>query len=925
MPIPIDFVEQRAARRVGTVLRDKYTLERVLGVGGMATVYLGVHRNNRNRVAVKVLHPEASAEPDVVARFLREGYVANSIGHRGAVRVLDDDRAEDGAAFLVMELLEGETLHERAKRFVGKLPAREALAIARELLDVLAAAHERGVIHRDIKPENLFLTTDRALKVLDFGIARIADAPGTWTGAAMGTPAFMPPEQALGRADEVDARSDLWAVGATLFTLLTGRFVHEAKTGAETVVHAATRPAPSLATLAPDLPAPIVALVDRALAFDREDRFADARAMAQALDEAHVAAYGEPVSPASIGAVPLSMRHAPRSAGFDASLRETLPAEPSRPPTSRESAPTAPIAPTVPPALPSTPTRPSGDVRITRDTASRSTPPAPGSQARGAIVAVALALAAGAALVIARLRHPPSDVRVPPAGAAPCAADADCHDPAWICGSASRCEPRPAAVPACTESRACVAANGGKPAICRKPDGVCVPLESEDCRVLAQPGDVENDATIWVGAMFPLQGTMATSYGNDERDAVELARRDFAETVGGLPPARPGGPRRPIAVVMCDDAEQPARAATHLVDDLRVPAVLGFALSKEVADLATSHFNPKGVLALAANTSSILRGIPRAPGEPRLVWRTTVSSDQMTAPRMALLADLAEPQLRATPGLLAKGEPIRVALVRIGNSSGLATADRVVASLRFNGKSVAENGDRFRQFVFNGWDDAALHRREEERIASEIAAFRPHVVLHDIDDPLVPAVERAWPAAERFRPLYLGPHVNQPEIRAFVRAHPEAKKRILTSDTLSSTPIVAKHVLRHNEVFARKITASTGHGAPYDAFYVLAYAVAALGGEPVTGRALARAMPRLVPPGVPIDVGPGGIIDALNALASGKNIDLAGTTTSLDFDAESGEAPADFAIFCATPDGAAESGIVFRARSQKLEGTLRCP
>ncbi|HVY45117.1 MAG TPA: serine/threonine-protein kinase, partial [Minicystis sp.] len=250
---PMGSQEERAAARVGTTLRGKYRLERVLGVGGMAAVYAAVHCNNASRVAVKVLHPELSGDPSTRARFQREGYAANSIGHAAAVRVLDDDVAEDGAAFLVMELLEGETLDARAKRLGGRLPVREALALGRALLDALAAAHEKGIVHRDVKPENLFLTTERALKILDFGIARVRDAPAahTWTGAAMGTPAFMPPEQALGRTDEVDARTDVWAAGATLFRLLSGAFVHEGRSGAEVVVHAATKPARSLGDVAP--------------------------------------------------------------------------------------------------------------------------------------------------------------------------------------------------------------------------------------------------------------------------------------------------------------------------------------------------------------------------------------------------------------------------------------------------------------------------------------------------------------------------------------------------------------------------------------------------------------------------------------------------------------------------------------------------
>ena len=160
----------------------------------MAAVYRGSHRNG-NRVAVKVLHSSVSNHADLRERFLREGYVANRVDHRGAVRVLDDDIAEDGSVFLVMELLEGHTLDARWERAGRQLPPREVAELTHQLLDVLAAAHDKGIVHRDIKPENLFLTGDGILKVLDFGIARLRDTTGvgmasaTRTGSMLGTPA----------------------------------------------------------------------------------------------------------------------------------------------------------------------------------------------------------------------------------------------------------------------------------------------------------------------------------------------------------------------------------------------------------------------------------------------------------------------------------------------------------------------------------------------------------------------------------------------------------------------------------------------------------------------------------------------------------------------------------------------------------------
>ena len=277
-----------ASARVGTVLCNKYRLDRVLGVGGMATVYAAVHLRNANRVAVKVLHRELAVDGDLRARFLREGYAANSVEHAGTVRILDDDTTEDGALLLVMELLEGETLDARWARAGRKLAVEEVASLIGKVLGVLVAAHGKGIVHRDIKPENLFLTESGDIKVLDFGVARLREASPTRTrtGAVYGTPAFMPPEQALGRSKEVDALSDLWAVGATAFTLLSGRFVHTGETAEEMLIQSATRPAPPLASVAPEVPHSVADVIDRALAFDKADRWPSARAMRDALTKA---------------------------------------------------------------------------------------------------------------------------------------------------------------------------------------------------------------------------------------------------------------------------------------------------------------------------------------------------------------------------------------------------------------------------------------------------------------------------------------------------------------------------------------------------------------------------------------------------------------------------------------------------------------
>ena len=231
-----------AQGRIGAVINGKWQIDARLGSGGMATVYAATHRNGA-RAAIKMLHANLSRDPSTRARFLREGYVANAVGHPGVVGVLDDGVAEDGAAFLVLELLEGETVEARRLAKGGQLPVDLVLAVADEALEALGAAHKKGIVHRDVKPDNVFLTDEGQTKLLDFGLARMKElnAEATQTGVTLGTPEFMPPEQAMGMRDQIDARTDLWALGATLYTLLTGRHVHDAQTIHEQLIASATR------------------------------------------------------------------------------------------------------------------------------------------------------------------------------------------------------------------------------------------------------------------------------------------------------------------------------------------------------------------------------------------------------------------------------------------------------------------------------------------------------------------------------------------------------------------------------------------------------------------------------------------------------------------------------------------------------------
>lgn len=276
----------QALKRVGQTLNNKWTIDRLVDVGGMAAVYAATHRNGK-KVAIKMLHPFIAAHEDVRERFLREGYVANQVDHPGAVSVLDDDMTADGAPFLVMELLDGESLDQWMARAGGTLPLPDVLAVADQVLDVLHAFHARGVIHRDIKPGNLYITRQGLVKVLDFGLARLRDprfngAP-TATGIVLGTAAYMPPEQAQGKTDQIDVRSDVFAVGAVMFRALAGRAVHDAKAPTERLFQAMKDRAISLGVVVPQMPTWVVGIVDKALAFDKKERWTTADEMRKAV------------------------------------------------------------------------------------------------------------------------------------------------------------------------------------------------------------------------------------------------------------------------------------------------------------------------------------------------------------------------------------------------------------------------------------------------------------------------------------------------------------------------------------------------------------------------------------------------------------------------------------------------------------------
>jgi len=274
--------EVEAQGLVGSVLNGKWTLDALIGMGGMASVYSVTHRNGR-RAAIKLLNPEFSRDAQVRERFLREGYVANHIGHPGVVSILDDDTTEDGRVYLVMELLEGNTFQSRIQN--RSLTPAQVVFIGQQVLEPLGKAHRRGIIHRDIKPGNIFVCTDGRVKILDFGLARVlegSDLEPTRDGLVLGTVPYVSPEQARAKRDAVDWRTDIYSVGAMLFFALSGRYVHDGKSQYDILLAVAKQPARSLATVYEAASPRLVDLIDRALKFEPAERWQCAEDMAEA-------------------------------------------------------------------------------------------------------------------------------------------------------------------------------------------------------------------------------------------------------------------------------------------------------------------------------------------------------------------------------------------------------------------------------------------------------------------------------------------------------------------------------------------------------------------------------------------------------------------------------------------------------------------
>jgi serine/threonine protein kinase len=271
---------------LSTQVRRHLIIDSVLGTGGMSSVYAASEPDG-TRYAVKIMDRDLATDARVRARFLREKAIVDQVDHPARVPIFVAGLTAEGEPALIMELIEGESVEVVRRRLGGRLPLAPSLRVVDEVLELLVACHSVGVLHRDIKTTNILFgegERGRQVRVVDFGIAHCAALDdGAVADMSLGTPSFMAPEQAAGLSSDVDARADVFSAGAVLFTLLTGKRLHRGRTHDESLFLAGTQAAPKLLETDDSFGDELAEVVDRALAFRREDRFRDAGDMLEAV------------------------------------------------------------------------------------------------------------------------------------------------------------------------------------------------------------------------------------------------------------------------------------------------------------------------------------------------------------------------------------------------------------------------------------------------------------------------------------------------------------------------------------------------------------------------------------------------------------------------------------------------------------------
>lgn len=503
-----------------------------------------------------------------------------------------------------------------------------------------------------------------------------------------------------------------------------------------------------------------------------------------------------------------------------------------------------------------------------------------------------------------------------------CATDDDCAEFQWtVCIDHACVVPPPGTTGECRTHADCDRIRGDH-WVCRKDDRVCVPLMSSECQTVE--GDYTDNDAIFIGSLLQTQGDNQSS-GLPVENAIRLAIADF-EAANGVPDV--DGTRYPLVLVGCDSSKDPIGAALHLVDRVRVPAIIGESFSGPTMTVATEVTIPNGVLLISPSATSALITELQDDG---LVWRTA-PSDEQQAIALRLLVNDSEARIRQELDL-GDAEVVRVAVAHKGDSYGRGLAISIEAGLMINGKSAFENGDDYLRVDYG--DPADPSSIKFDVVVGQLAAFAPHIVLmigttEAVTDVLGP-LEQEWQA--NHRPRYLlsdGVVVN--ELWELVGSSDPLRSRVLGTIPGTSGDLFA--VFRKN--YESKILDGTspdvfGSAGGFDAVYLLGYAIAKVGVKDLSGSKIAQGLVAMAPPGAPIRAQVIDINNSFSKIRSG-DVDFLGASGPLDFDVATGEAPSDIQVWClpenkdGTTDPATFSGRYLPAGGNALVGSMDvCP
>ena len=552
----------RVAVDVGSVIADTYTIEALLGRGGMGAVFLASHKRLAGKqVAIKILHTEI-ADAEVIARFKREAEIAARLNHPNIVGVIDYNVSPDGMPYLVLDYLEGETLAERIAR--APLALDHAMSIVRQVGSALAAAHGAGIVHRDLKPQNIFLVASEidgqmieVAKVLDFGISKIRDSETVKTqdSVLLGTPQYMAPEQAIGQHASIDGRTDVFALGAIVYEMLSGQPAFSGDSLPVVMFKVVYEQPPPLGELAPGVPRGVVDAVARAMAKPPGERFATVSGFVEALtgrplattrSQAAIAApraaaaseafaqtmgsgdHGDAVSPMLATAAPTPT---PAAIANPPSLSRTTRPEKrsSAPPGAADPSPPPPAAPAleVPAAGPGSPAPPRRWPRL--------------------VIAGAIAAVAAAGLVVVMKPRPPqaptphAQVDAPPTHRGPAAVAA----PAEVRpADAKPADAKPADAKPADAKPASLARDGGEPPVVK-------PAAKSHAKPPAKPPSAHSPASSTAETSTPESAEVGADLDDDiprklHEASAALDHKDFelAERLANAIINSPAGPKQ---------------------------------------------------------------------------------------------------------------------------------------------------------------------------------------------------------------------------------------------------------------------------------------------------------------------------------------------------------------------------------------------